>query len=149
MFAQHPYASWSWAGGRWATIVPAPTVIFWPADWCPAPGPTRTQVLEVDIVDMGDGYRHRSTKGFKPVKQEWGYSFPFKSADQLNAMDTFLQTHAARGFWFMHPELLDPTMVVANSWSAQISDRTGKGDMVGTLQVQFMRTYNAQPLTRL
>ena len=77
MFAHHPYASWPWAGGRWATIVPGPTVIFWPGEWCPAPGPARTSILDVAIVAMGDGYNHRSTKGFNPVKTEWGYSFPF------------------------------------------------------------------------
>lgn len=149
MFAQHPYASWPWAGGAWSVIVPGPAVIFWPDEWCPSLAPTRTNTLEVDTVEMGDGYCHRSTRGFNPVAQSWDYQFPFTSLDQLDAMDAFLQRYSAPGFWFVPPENVEAIMVTADEWSASITDRTGRGALVGFLQVTFTRAFNPQSIARI
>lgn len=149
MFAQHPYAAWPWAGGAWALTPPGPTLVVWPDKWCPALAPSRTDTLEVDVVEMGDGYCHRSTHGYNPVKTAWAYQFPFTALDTLEEMDAFLQRYGAPGFWFLPPEQLDAVMIVCNEWSASITERSGKGAMIGFLQATFMRIFNPQPLTSI
>jgi phage-related protein len=146
MFAQHPYASWPWAGGAWAPIPPTPVTIIWSDKWCPAPGPSRTDAVGTLIADLGDGYRYRATRGFNPVQSTWTYSFPFTSAQQLNDMDDFLQQYGERGFYFLPPEELELRFMCVSEWSATITTRAANLELVGELNVTFRRMFNKQPL---
>lgn len=149
MFAQHPYASWPWAGGAWAPLPDQPVTIVWPDEWCPALGPTRSDQASTLIADLGDGYRYRATRGFSPIVTTWNYSFPFTSIERLNEMDAFLQAYGERGFWFLPPEELELRFMCCNEWSATITERTGAGALVGSLSAGFRRMHNKQPLANI
>ena len=125
-------------------VVIVPT--SWPHEWCPMPGPTRTNTLKVETVVLGDGYTYRLTRGLNPVGSTLTYAFPFEDVDHLTEMDAFLKQHGARGFAFTPPEADDPIFVCCNAWSATLTDRTGtSGEMVGQLTSTFERRFNLQP----
>lgn len=118
---------------------------YWP--WCATPGASRTTKLAVDIVEYGDGYKHRATRGLNPARPEWSLAFPFTSFDELAERDTFLQTNGARGFWFTPPDSTDFVFVTADEWAASISDRNRDGGIVGMLNVTLVRCFNPQPIS--
>jgi len=117
---------------------------YWP--WCAMPGAARSTTLAVDEVSFGDGYKHRATRGLNPARPEWSLGFPFVSLAELEERDAFLQANAARGFWITPPDSTSPVFVTADQWSAQISDRS-RGEMVGTLTVTLVRSFNPQPIS--
>lgn len=147
MFAQHPYGAWPWAGDAWA---PASTggssLVFWPHEWCPAPGAMRASVMAVDSLNYGDGYRFRLTRGFNPVRPKLDYEFPFAALDQLTAMDAFLERCGAAGFYFLPPDQIEPIFVTCIEWSATVVDRTVAGARAGSLRVLFQQRFNNQPI---
>jgi phage-related protein len=116
---------------------------YWP--WCAQPGAGRTTTLQVDQVDFGDGYVHRLTRGLNPVRPSWSLQFPFTSLDELNARDQFLRTNGSGGFWFTPPDGTADVFVYVNGWSASVSDRSGLGEMLGTINVTMVQCFNPQP----
>src|SRR5262245_5336550 len=116
---------------------------FW--TWCPMAGAGRTTQLAVDEVAFGDGYKHRATRGLNPARPSWTLGFPFKSVAELEERDNFLKSYAATGFWITPPDSSTTVFVTADEWSATISDRSGKGAMVGVLSVTMVRSFNPQP----
>lgn len=116
---------------------------YWP--WCAQPGAARQTKLNVDSVAFGDGYVHRSTRGLNPARPTWTVSFPFKSLDELTAMDAWLVGHAASGFWFTPPDATEDVFVVVDEWSASIVDKNLASGIVGSLNATFMRLFNPQP----
>jgi phage-related protein len=114
--------------------------------WCAAPGHQRATKVAVDINNFGDGYVHRSTRGLNPMRPEWRLTFPFTTLALLEEMDAFLQDHAVPGFWFRPNDSSVDLFVTCDEWSAAIIDRTGGGDMIGTLGATFERAYNPQPI---
>jgi phage-related protein len=116
---------------------------FWP--WCPMAGASVSTALAVDSNAFGDGYIHRSTRGLNPARPSWQLNFPFANVDELKTYDDFLRAYAASGFWITPPDQAAPVFVVADTWSASISDRSGGGDMLGTFQATFVRSFNPQP----
>jgi phage-related protein len=105
--------------------------------------------LAVDAQAFGDGYTHRATRGLNPVRPAWTLSFPVVGEAELAAMDSFLAANAARGFWFQPPGEAAPVFVVADSWSAQVSEKSRKHGYLGALQASFVRAFNPQPLSAL
>jgi phage-related protein len=118
----------------------------WPHEWCPAPGAARTSTLAVDVVQFGDGYCHRSTRGLDPVRPTMSYQFPFVGMGRLNDMNAFLKANGARGFQFQPPDSDGNVFVTADAWSASITDKNLTTDVVGTLQATFVQQFNPQPL---
>jgi phage-related protein len=115
---------------------------FW--SWCPLLGPSRTSRLNVDANEYGDGYVHRATRGLNPVRPTWSLSFPFRSAAELDAMDSFLAEHSAPGFWWRPPEATADVFVVVDEWSASMPDKND-GEIIGFLSADFVRIFNPQP----
>ena len=114
--------------------------------WCASPGHQRMTKVDVDIQKLGDGYVHRSTRGLNPMKPSWRLTFPFTKLALLEAMDAFLQEHAVPGFYFRPSDSSVDLFVTCDEWSAAIVDRSGGGDMIGTLGATFERAYNPQPI---
>jgi len=123
--------------------MPTPASPYWP--WCPMPGAGRDTKLSVDEVTFGDGYKHRATRGLNPARPSWSLGFPFTSVAELEQRDSFLKSYAATGFWFTPPDGTAEVFVTADEWAATITDRSGKGEMVGTLTATFVRSFNPQP----
>jgi phage-related protein len=109
------------------------------------PGAGRDTKLTVDEVAFGDGYKHRATRGLNPAVPSWSLGFPFENLAELEERDNFLKSYAATGFWFTPPDATAPAFVTVDEWAATISDRSGKGAMVGTLSVTMVRCFNPQP----
>ena len=118
---------------------------YWP--WCAQPGANRDTKLAVDIVEFGDGYKHRSTRGLNPARPSWSLSFPFVSLAELDQRDKFLIAHAAEGFYFTPPDASAPVFVTADEWSANIADKNNSSGIVGTITVTMTRSFNPQPLS--
>jgi phage-related protein len=113
--------------------------------WCVAPGIARTTTLAVDINSFGDGYVHRSTRGLNPARPSWTISVPFPDLPALTAMDSFLQSFAAQGFYWTPPDSTDELFVTCDHWAATIVDRGPMlGAMMGTLSATFVRAFNPQ-----
>ena len=123
-----------------------PNTPYWP--WCPMFGAARSVELAVDQTQYGDGYVHRSTRGLNPVRPSWNLSFPFTDLEELHAYDNFLNSYAARGFWFTPPDMPSDVFVYVDSWSFTVSDKANRdgGSIMGTMQATFVRCFNAQPL---
>ena len=117
---------------------------YWP--WCAMPGAARSTTLAVDIVNLGDGYVHRATRGLNPARPSWALVFPFTSLDELSALDAFLKTNATAGFYMRPPDSAVDVFVTADSWSATITDKNLTGGIVGTLQSTFVQQFNPQPV---
>ena len=120
-----------------------PNQPFWP--WCAQAGAGRTTKLAVDEVNFGDGYKHRSTRGLNPARGAWSLAFPFRTLAELQERDAFLKTYATGGFWMQPSDDSVEVFVTADEWSATIIDRTGSGEMVGTLTVTLVQSFNPQP----
>ena len=116
---------------------------YWP--WCAMAGAARDTKLAVDIVDYGDGYVHRATRGLNPARPSWSLGFPFENVAELKQRDDFLKAYAATGFWFTPPDDTAPVFVTVDEWAATITDRSGKGALVGTLTMTLVQSFNPQP----
>jgi phage-related protein len=108
-------------------------------------GAGRSTKLNVDQVDFGDGYVHRMTRGLNPVRPSWSLQFPFRSQAELDERDRFLRAYATGGFYFTPPDATAQVFVYADEWSATITDRSGRGAMLGTLNVTMVQCFNPQP----
>jgi phage-related protein len=117
---------------------------FW--SWCPAAGMQKGSKLNVDTQGYGDGYVHRATRGLHPVRPNWSLTFPFKSADEAQAMTDFLEANAAAGFYTKLPGEADYSLVVCDEWSLSFVDRTGNGTLAGNLSATFAKSFNPQPI---
>lgn len=121
-----------------------PNPPFWP--WCPQAGVQRTVTLAVDQVAYGDGYIHRATRGLNPARAKWQMQVPFKTTAELQERFAFLKQYAANGFWMQPPDDIVEVFVTADEWSATIVDRTGAGEMAGTLSLTVTQSFNPQPV---
>jgi phage-related protein len=122
-----------------------PQTPFWA--WCPQPGAARTTELRIDSNAMGDGYIHRATRGLHPNRPTWSLAFPFVGLDELQAMDFFLETNAACGFWMQPPDQVAAVLVYCDAWSVSMTDKNADDGIIGTLQANFVRCFNPQPVT--
>lgn len=113
--------------------------------WCPAPGLSRKTTLAVDSVAFGDGYVHRLTRGINPARPAWDVTVPFTSQATINAIDAFLETNAAGGFWFYAPDLDADVFVICDDWSVSVADKNRSGGIIGTFSATFTRSFNPQP----
>lgn len=118
---------------------------FW--NWCPSPGMSRDSKMTVEQNAFGDGYVHRATRGLNPVRPSWSQSFPFVGEAELQAMTAFLEANSAAGFWCKPPGEAADVFVVADEWSAQMSERNIARGVVGNINVTFVRIFNPQPIS--
>jgi phage-related protein len=120
---------------------------YWP--WCPMAGVARSTALAVDIVNYGDGYVQRVTRGLNPARPSWSLTFPFTTMAELQAFDAFLVANSAAGFWMTPPDAVDDVFVTADAWAATITDKNLATGIVGTLAATFVQNFNPQPITRM
>jgi phage-related protein len=117
---------------------------YWP--WCAMQGASRNSKLNVDVVEFGDGYKQRATRGLNPIRPEWALAFPFVGLDDLKAKDDFLRANSNRGFYFTPPDSTGFVFVTADAWSATIVDKNKKHGVVGQLTVTLVQAFNPQPM---
>lgn len=62
--------------------------------WVPDQGASMKPKLAVLKAGFGDGYEQRAKDGINNVKQIWDLQFTLRPKTEIEAIDTFLETHA-------------------------------------------------------
>jgi phage-related protein len=102
--------------------------------------------LMVEVVNYGDGYIHRNTRGLNPVRPSFQVQFPFISDQELSNMDSFLTSNAAQGFWFAPPNQ-SPIFVTVDEWGYNIEIVRRSDGVCGQMQMTMVQQFNLQPVT--
>jgi phage-related protein len=104
--------------------------------------------LEVDTVPYGDGYIHRSTRGLNPARPAWSITVPVLTKADIDAINSFLETNAAAGFWFTPPDSeTGDVFVVCDEWAVSVADKSRAHNAIGTFSATFVRSFNPQPIS--
>jgi len=104
--------------------------------------------MNVDQIDYGDGYVHRSTRGLNPARPTWSLMFPFIGLQEATDMYSFLFSYAVPGFYFTPPELWPSeqyAFVYVDEWSFTIVDKSRTQGIIGNFNVAFVKCFNPQP----